>query len=447
VKLVLRMTESPAEGKVYVSLEEGPALGNEAGFLYALDCVPEDLLDRLAAAGGNEPVKEVGERLLQSLKGHNEVDLNIKAILAKQEPCPIYLRLLSPVSAQYPWETLFDPGDERFLALEERWPIARIADFGPLEKEVRYFAPPLCVLAVLSAVDVEGDNAKEWRSLWSALVKCSLPLKVHVVVGEHSLKEEIDALGDPRVECELLSSQAGLKHQIKDANPHLIHVFCHGRGAQSPTLMFGTPQDHVAKRSSVQFEADYLRGLAKNAWLVTLNCCEGASDREGVRSLAHLLVAAGYPAVVGMREPISTDDAHLFTGILYGSLIPKLEEELAKGEEIEIELTTVLSEPRQALRDKFVPQLDRTHAAAARREWTFPVLYVRPEPLRIQPEPTEGHGDGPASPEHVESRKYLTASLSQLHRARLELHADTPPAVSKAIDEKIEELYRRLAED
>ena len=162
---------------------------------------------------------------------------------------------------------------------------------------------------------------------------------------------------------------------------------------------------------------------------------EGASDTEGVRSFARDLVSAGFPAAVGMREPVTSDDASLFTQAFYGALVEKLSTDLRGGKKVEIEITAMLWEPRQALRDKHVRGLDPREAAAAYREWTNPVLYVRPEPLRIRSRPAGGP---------PEIRSYLTTKLGVLDRARSGFHADTPPEVLEEIDAEIEELLREL---
>jgi hypothetical protein len=428
MRLVLRAAETSAD-EVYVSLDEGPAQTEDAGILTALGCVSSDLLESLRATPlEGQPVKDVGNRLLTALKGHTGIDLALQNALADPKPCPIYIRLVTPAPAEFPWETLFDSGNKRFLALERRWPIARIADFGTPEKEVHYFAPPLRMLAVLSAVPY--DAADEWRSLWSALSKSPLDFRLRVIVGQHSVKTEIDGLKDDRIRCELLESDEDLRRQIAEVRPHLLHFFCHGAVATSPMLILGTASDYAAERASIYLDPDFLRGLAPDAWLFTLNCCQGASDAEGVRSLASQLISAGYPAVVAMREPVSLDDANLFTRVFYGSLVPMLASEVVAGREIELELTTVLAEPRRALRNKHVPAQTPADAAAEHTEWTHPVLYLSSEPLKIR---------------RVE-REHERIELEMLHTMRLELHADTPPEAVARLDARIAELNERLGQ-
>jgi hypothetical protein len=246
------------------------------------------------------------------------------------------------------------------------------------------------------------------------------------------------ATEDPRISCEFLKSKIQLKKEIKAFNPHVIHMFCHGRSKSAPMLLLGTPSDHVAGKSKVWMEANDLRNLAPNAWLAVLNCCEGASSAEGVRAIAHMLVSAGYPAVVGMREPIASTDATLFTRAFYAVLLDNLAEKLRAVQEDELELAALLNEPRQALRDQFVDDdLEPHRAAAERKQWTYPVLYVRPEPLLVSAQSRRHDSD-------EGKRAYLLAMLTALRRARLEMHADTPQPYIDRLDAQIDEMQREL---
>ena len=121
MSLVVRVTNVPKLDQVFVALHDGPTIPLDAGEAEALDCVGQELLDSLVDDKPGEPVKAVGEQLFTSMTtAHKAIDLNLKTVLASNERCPIYLLMNSPTSAQFPWETLFDPEAGRFLALEER---------------------------------------------------------------------------------------------------------------------------------------------------------------------------------------------------------------------------------------------------------------------------------------------------------------------------------------
>ncbi len=103
---------------------------------------PEEFGRRLFAAiftGG------VGECLRRSLDRAGEGTLRINLRLDD-----------APELAPLPWEFLFDPENERYLALSERSPIVRYLSL-PLGEETLRVRPPLRVLAVLS--DPSGSPA------------------------------------------------------------------------------------------------------------------------------------------------------------------------------------------------------------------------------------------------------------------------------------------------
>jgi hypothetical protein len=438
MKLVVRVAESAAPAPtVWVNLDEFDLEYDGAAMLHQLPRPPEDVLDAFALdANGGSAVRALGSSLLDSLAAHPAIARAVDAALASQDPCPIYLRLHSPLAANYPWESMFSTAHDSFLALETRWPIARITEINPSERDVHFFAPPLRVLAVLSAVGV--DAAEEWRRMYARVCEVrdrdGLDVVVRVVAGQHSLKEEIEQLADPGVSVVLLDEKARIESEIKRFDPHVLHFFCHGRGAPSPFLELGTPRDHVTGESRVFIEPNELRIAGLNTWLVVLNCCRGGSADSGVRSLGHQLVNAGYPAVVAMREPIDFRDANLFTSAFYGSMLSMLARDLGAGETVQIEWSTVLHGPRQALRDKHGEP--PREAAARHRNWTFPVLYVRPEPLRVNT--IAVHADHDAA-----TRDELLGRVKGYSQAHEQLDARTP---QKAIDEVAVLLREALAQ-
>ena len=225
----------------------------------------------------------------------------------------------------------------------------------------------------------------------------------------------------------MLTDTPALLAAIRHVDPHILHLFCHGTGGAAPMLQLATRRDHaVGLGSSIVLEPLQLRGIGHAAWVATLNCCEGGSDADGARSLASLLISAGYPATVGMREPVASAHAAVFARGFYTSLLRQIDERLVPGEEGELELAAALVDPRRALRD-----LHRDDAAAEHhREWTLPVLYVRPDPLRI--------ARVEADPAHsATERKRLTDFLDTLLRYSAQMPADTPQAVRDQVDAEV----------
>jgi len=435
---------------VKFSLDQAPADIPNPGQLYRFQCKADAVLALFnQTPPSSDVVKRVGEQLLQKLILHPAVGRAIDAALDDGSGvlCPIYLRLSSEEAAAFPWETLFDQRKE-FLALDGRWPIARITDMLPTEQDVRYFSPPLRLLAALSATGI--DARPQWEHLRNAVLNAALDVRLRVIVGQpglcNDIKHEIRLLGDQRLSAVPLASKSEFLDQVSDFDPHILHVFSHGRGDYGPRLELATPQDHSRKRSSVLVEPGELRGLTQNTWLVVLNCCRGGADTPGIRSLAYMVVGAGYPAVVGMREPITDSDGHLVTRSYYPGLLDRLAKLLLPGGIAEIDWAADLHRPRQELRDKYLnghpgetadPLPGPAQLAARYRDWSVPVLYVRPEPLRV--ECIQVHPRLP--PERM---SYLASTLNEMSRARLALHAATPAAALREIDGRIEEIKREL---
>jgi hypothetical protein len=102
-----------------------------------------------------------------------------------------------------------------------------------------------------------------------------------------------------------------------------------------------------------------------------------------------------------------------------------LVDELATEGDVEIDLTPLLAAPRRELRNKFA-DLGPLDAAAAKHEWTNPILYVSPRPLRMRR----------AEPD-------VLALLETLDAIRARLHPATPPEQLAKIDAQIATLRAR----
>jgi hypothetical protein len=141
---------------------------------------------------------------------------------------------------------------------------------------------------------------------------------------------------------------------------------------------------------SLYLEAGQFRDLTERTsdrpWLLVLNCCESAAagPKDNLQSLALMLVRdAALPAVVGMREPVSSTDASTFTKAFYTALLAEVDGRRAG--------TVAADEPlnwaryavcaRTTLLDQH--QMPRTEAAESTREWTLPVVYLRPDPFVV----------------------------------------------------------------
>jgi hypothetical protein len=372
---------------------------------YRLACDPalppfSDLRD---GAGVAEPVKAAGSALFQSLAHHPAVSQAIGTALT-QGPggsSPIYVFVESARADLLPWECLFDE-DKGFLALDPRWPVARLRDPLAEVDAAKDFVlePPLRILAVLSAAGATaGRRAEarlEWNALWeplraNALSKDGVPVALSVYVGEDTLKEQLDRLIPPArldLRVEYVSGGEKLVDAVRSEKPHVLHFFCHGASKPTPHLRIGTRADWLAEREgSVALTGDELWQAVDRTdpvWLVMLNCCESAAQSQDARNLAGGLVVSGFPAAVGMREAFESDNAHLVTEGFYKAMLANLSKIPVGGPPVAIEWPEVLHEPRWALARKHANGMITSLAAREGKHWTIPVIYARPQPFRLR---------------------------------------------------------------
>ena len=161
-KVIVRLSGVGARRTIHVALDRSPfnVQGDDPD--QPLRCGPAVLKRFSQDPPESDVVQVVGSKLFTSLVGHPKVSKAFQSALTQHGGCPIYLRLESIDAAAFPWESLFDSDGGRFLALHPDWPIGRIVTTID-QASRRYVAPPLRIVAVLSATGV--DAAGEWRSL------------------------------------------------------------------------------------------------------------------------------------------------------------------------------------------------------------------------------------------------------------------------------------------
>lgn len=342
-------------------------------------------LTDLANLAPPDLVRQIGEGLAQRIRSNPAVQQVLDMVLAHPAAppsLPIQFLVADPDAHSLSWEALV--GNNDFFALNERWPIARIARGAvPEANPRRPFASPVRVMAVLSAVQREA--AKEWEALYAAVVKAraaGLPVQVTLVAGEEAaVLVPAKALNDPDLEVLPVPNPATdtpLLDLIAAKQPHLLHLLCHGTVRDDVRLLeIGTIGDFERNdgKSTVVIRAEEL-GLAaarSGAWCVVLNACRGAE--AGNESLTHAeeVVAQGVPAAVGMRRQVDVDDANAFTREWYPQVFAALQTigSAPPGEQPLI-WSEMLCSARRRLRDIHGgdPGDDDT--------WTVPVLYKLP---------------------------------------------------------------------
>lgn len=346
-------------------------------------------------------VRVAGAQLYADLSQHPAVKQALATALMQLHggENPIYLFLESTNADLLPWECLYE-ANTGFLALDNRWPIARLKE--ALIEGVSEFTlvPPLRILAVLSAAGAsnadQAPGRPEWDALWSALTHNQaangIPVRLQALVCEDALKTHIDGLAPPaglQASAALISDKDKVLETIATFKPHILHFFCHGSTLGTPHLNIGTRSDWDAlKAGSIAITANELRQLgdkSKAVWLVTLNCCESAAQAKDARNLASSLVTEGFPAALGMREVVDTQNAHVLTGSFYRTVLQQISTLQANAPAQAIEWPCALLAARSRLAtDNAPPGVPLPQAASEFKQWTIPVMYARVEPFLLK---------------------------------------------------------------
>ncbi|HYX23380.1 MAG TPA: CHAT domain-containing protein, partial [Thermoanaerobaculia bacterium] len=250
-----------------------------------------------------------------------------------------------PELAGLPWEFLYNPTLNRFLALSTETPIVRYLD---LPERVRPLTvkPPLRILAIVaSPTDLpQLDVEREYENLKRALGALT-------EVGRVALER----LSEPTL--------AGLQRRLRQGEYNVFHFIGHGgfdRQGEDGFLCFES-EDRRARQVGSQFLGTLLHDH-RSFRLAVLNACEGCRGAacDPFSGTAQGLVQQGVPAVIAMQAEISDQAAITFSEELYSAV--------AAGYPVD----AALAEARKAIFSQ-VNEL----------EWGTPVLYMRASDGRI----------------------------------------------------------------
>lgn len=325
-----------------------------------------------------------GLELMELLNRHPPVEQAIAAALSAQSAIPpqaLYFHVGATTADELPWELLHAGGNRGFCALDDRWPVGRIAA-SQMDVSPRAFLGSLRTVAVLSAAGQSGLSQLESliravRTPEGMLLGASL----HVISGEEDVLDRARAAGPDVTVDELADNAAAAARQIAAARPSVLHLLCHGgMSAGVRTLALATAADFAGQEATglVRLKlADLVAALAKcNPWLVVLAACETAESGDG-RSIAHDLANSGIPAVIGMRRLVDIGDTDRFCAEFYLQVMRTVSEALdpTRPDLIrELDWAGTLTAPRKAVGGPFPEETDT---------WSDPVLYVQGETLRI----------------------------------------------------------------
>jgi acyl carrier protein len=299
---------------------------------------------RTRGAGRPEsaPLKEFGGKLYGAVFQDELRDLlrnSLTQTRARQEGMRLRLRLADvPELADLPWEFLYDPRLNRFLARSSHSPLVRYLDL-PDPPQPLSVTGPLRLLVMISSpsgydpLDVE----QEWSLLTGALAR---------------QQEE----GQVIIE-RLPATMSGLRRRLRQEEFHIFHFI--GHGFYHPEWHDGALVMEDRNGHPHEVPGEELGGLLHEydqTRLAVLNACEGArgSVSDPFAGVAQSLIQQGLPAVVAMQFAITDDAAIIFATELYAAI--------ADGYPIE----AALAEARGAILDEGNPT-----------EWGTPVLYSR----------------------------------------------------------------------
>ena len=278
-------------------------------------------------------VATAGAKLRDDLLGHAGIKMTLEAWLGMADRAyqPLHLELESAAADQLPWEALVD-GKGSFLALDKNSPVARVLSAerqDKLKKEV-LFTAPLRIACVLGAWWEDGgaaEQAQEWESLKAALAApdaAALKVDVCVYGCDPTLEAQVKATALPGVNVQwepIVGNAPTLLKRIRAFRPHMLHLYAHGIADDQPYVAVSTVADAEAGQdASVLLGAKEVRQEGDpddNIWVIALNSCETAAISKDARNLASQLVRFGFPAVIGMREPVKTVEARIVTQHFY----------------------------------------------------------------------------------------------------------------------------------
>ncbi|MGB7875390.1 MAG: CHAT domain-containing protein, partial [Anaerolineales bacterium] len=241
-----------------------------------------------------QAAKAFGTRLFETVFSGQVHDVYRNALHAAEREgggLRLLLRLSDvPELVNVPWEYLYDPALERFLALTVDTPVVRYLDVSQQILPFKIQAP-LRVLTMISSpreypqLDVEA----EWKILNGALGEL-------IERGQVSLTRLVQP------------TLPALQEQLRKEEYHVFHFIGHGTFSEFKEDGLLLLEDEQGAGTPVS--GHYLGTLLhdeKTLRLAVLNACKGArtSASDPYAGVAQQLVRQGIPAVIAMQFEIS----------------------------------------------------------------------------------------------------------------------------------------------
>ncbi len=254
--------------------------------------------------------RELGELLFKTLfvDEVNDAWTAARAIARdRQHGLRLRLHIDKDVSdlAEIPWEYVYSPDMDQFLALSSETPLIRYLPTSEPPQELSV-QPPLHILAVVS--DPQNVEAlavdAEWRRLQEAMADLQSAGKI-----------VLERLGEPTIEA--------LQHRLRQEPVHVLHFIGHGyfdEGFVEGGLVF--EDGHRQAKLVAANEIASLLATHPTLRLAFLNACQGAQTAAAdlFAGVAYKLVQQGMPSVIAMQFPVTDDAALMLSGAFYAGL-------------------------------------------------------------------------------------------------------------------------------
>jgi len=248
-------------------------------------------------------IKAFGSQLYASLFS-GEVQQLWERSLGEVLPQPdwglrLRLRIEAPELAALPWEFLYSPTRDIFLATSHETPLIRYLNL-PEPMTPMSITEPISVLVVIPDL-WNLDVASEKEVLQKSFARLHKRLTVDYLEGQ--------------------VTPARMREALRQREYHLVHYIGHGDfAAQSARVYLNDENGSFLPLTDEQFGAFFTDN--RSVKLIVLNTCLGGkqSSTRALAGMAPQLVKRGLPAVVAMQYPITDDDAIFFAREFYGEL-------------------------------------------------------------------------------------------------------------------------------
>lgn len=283
----------------------------EANGTLALDPQAPEIRSALEAiAHGNttdDLLHQFGRRLFEALIAGPIANLYNRS-QAPGTPLRLRLRIEPPEIAALPWEFMYDPGVDLYLAIS---PNHRLSRYVPVNEPVRALQvkPPLRILIVVSDPSDLAQQGLPPLNAAEEIKRIQDALRERVTSGQ--------------VETDVLPHAVAfdLRQKLRTFRPHVIHLIGHGGFQGDQGMLVMETENHLTRLVTDKQFREFFLG-AEDVKLVILNACQGAtqSSTQALTGLAPQIVRRGLGAVVAMQYPIPDQVSLSFAREFYRAL-------------------------------------------------------------------------------------------------------------------------------